>query len=84
MHKQRRMASSEENCSELHVGDSVMMHVTPKPGFPTKLQNLWQRLYVVVKCLQGNTWRLKQQNFNKWVLRHHDQLQFVSTRPERL
>ena len=46
--KQRRVASSEETCSELHVGDSVMMYVPFKPGFPTKLQNLWQGPYVVV------------------------------------
>ena len=60
--KQRRVASSEGTCSELHVGDSVMMYVPPKPGFPTKFQNLWQGPYVVVKCLQGNTYRL---NTNK-------------------
>ena len=81
----RRVASSEETCSELHVGDSVMIYVSPKPGFPTKLQNLWQGLYFVVKCLEGNTYRLKhQQNIRKRVLRHRDQLRIVSTRPERL
>ena len=83
--KQRRVASSEETCSKLHVRDSVMMYVPPKPGFPTNLQNLWQGPYVVVKCLQGNTYRLKhQQNFCKRVLHHRDQLRIVSTRPERL
>ena len=83
--KQRWVASSEETCSELHVGNSVMMYEPPKPGFPTKLQNLWQGPYVVVKCLQGNTYRLKhQRNFRKRVLRHRDQLRVVSTRPERL
>ena len=83
--KQQRVASSEATCSKLHVGDSVMMYVPPKPGFPTKLQNLWQGPYVVVKCLQGNTYQLKhQQNFRKRVLRHRDQLRIVSTRPVRL
>ena len=83
--KQRWVASSEETCSELHVGNSVMMYEPPKPGFPAKLQNLWQGPYVVVKCLQGNTYRLKhQRNFRKRVLRHRDQLRVVSTRPERL
>ena len=83
--KQQRVASSKETCSELHVGDSVMMYVPPKPGFPTKLQNLWQGPYVVVKCLQRNTYRLMhQQNFRKRVLRHRDQLRIVSTPPERL
>ena len=62
-----------------------MMYVPPKPGFPTKLQNLWQGSYVVVKCLQGNMYQLKhQQNFHKRVLHHHDQLRIVTTRPEQL
>ncbi len=52
--KQRRVANSQEDCSELQVGDSVMMHVSPKPGFLSKLQNHWQGPYVVVKCLQGD------------------------------
>ena len=82
--KQRRVPSSEETCSELHVGDSVMMYVPPKPGFPTKLQDLWQGPYVV-KCFQGNTYRLKhQQYFRKRVLRQRDQLRVVSSRSERL
>ena len=83
--KQRRVANSQEDCNELLVGDSVMMHVPPKPGFPSKLQNHWQGPYVVVKCLQGNTYQLKhQQNFRKRVLRHRDQLRVVNTCPERL
>lgn len=49
------------------------------------MQNLWQGPYVVVKCLQGNTYRLKhQQNFRKRASRHSDQLRVASTRPERL
>ena len=83
--KQSRVADSQEECSELHIGDTVMMHVPSKPGSPSKLQNRWQGPYVVVKCLQGNTYRIKhQENFRKRFLRHRDQLRVINTRPERL
>lgn len=83
--KQRRVAQSTEDPTPLHVGDSVMMHVPPRPGLPSKLQNRWQGPFIVVKCLQGNTYRIKHaNNFRKRLLRHRDQLRVLRTRPERL
>ena len=83
--KQRRVAGSEGTSSPLHVGDSVMMHVPPRPGLPSKLQSRWQGPFIVVKCLAGNTYRIKQaSNFRKRFLRHRDQLRTLRTRPVRL
>ena len=83
--KERRVAQSTEDPIPLHVGDSVLMHVPPRPGFPSKLQSRWQGPFIVVKCLQGNTYRIKQaNNFRKRFLRHRDQLRVPRTRPERL
>ena len=83
--KERRVAQSTEDPIPLHAGDSVLMHVPPRPGFPSKLQSRWQGPFIVVKCLQGNTYRIKQaNNFRKRFLRHRDQLRVPRTRPERL
>ena len=83
--KQRRVAHNTEDPTPLHVGDSVMMHVPPRPGFPSKLQSRWQGPFIVVKCLQGNTYRFNQSNnFRKRFLRHRDQLRVLRARPERL
>ena len=62
-----------------------MMHVPPRPGFPSKLQSRWQGPFIVVKCLQGNTYRLKlASNFRKRFLQHRDQLRVLHTRPAML
>ena len=83
--KQRRVAQNTEDPTPLHVGDSVMMHVQPRPGFPSKLQSRWQGPFIVVKCLQGNTYRIKQaNNFRKRFLRHRDQLRVLRACQERL
>ena len=62
--KQRRVAQSTEDPTPLHVGDSVMMHVPPRPRIPPKLQSRWQGPLIVVKCLQGNTCGIKQASKN--------------------
>ena len=83
--KQRRVAQNTEDPTPLHVGDSLMMHVPPPPGFPSKLQSRWQGPFIVVKCLQGNIYRIKQaNNFRKRFLRHCDQLCVLRACPERL
>ena len=52
---------------------------------PSKLQSRWQGPFIVVKCLQGNTYRIKlASNFRKRFLRHRDQLRVHHTRPARL
>ena len=79
------MAQNTEDPTLLHFGDCVMMHVSPRPGLPSKLQSRWQGPFIVVKCLQGNTYRIKQaNNFRKRFLRHRDQLRVLRARPERL
>ena len=83
--KQRRVAQNTEDPTPLHVGDSVMMHVPSRPGLPCKLQSRWQGRFRVVKCLQSNTYRIKQaNNFRKRFLRRRDQLRVFRARPERL
>ena len=83
--KQRRVAGSTEDATPLHVGDTVMMHIPPRPGFPSKLQSRWQGPFIVVKCLQANTYHIKlASNFRKRYLRHRDQLRVHHSRPERL
>ena len=62
--KQRRVADSLNKHTDLEVSDTVMMQVSPKPGYPSKLQSRWQGPYVVVKCLQVNMYRIKNsENF---------------------
>ena len=62
-----------------------MMYAPPRPGFPTKLQSCWQGPFIVVKCLEGNTFRIKHaKNFRQRLLRHRDRLRVLHTRPERL
>ena len=83
--KQRRVAGCPQEPSPPHVGDSVMMYAPPRPGFPTKLQSCWQGPFIVVKCLEGNTFRIKHaKNFRQRLLRHRDRLRVLHTRPERL
>ena len=83
--KQRRVAGCTEDSAPLQVGDTVMMHFPPRPGFPSKLQSRWQGPFIVVKCLQGNTYRIKlASNFRKRFVRHSDQLRVLHTRPARL
>ena len=42
-------------------------------------------LLLLLKCVQGNTYRIKQaNNFRKRFLRHRDQLRVLRARPERL
>ena len=49
------------------------------------MQSRWQGPFTVVKCVQGNTYRIKQaNNFRKRFLRHRDQLRVLRARPERL
>ena len=62
-----------------------MMYAPPRPGYPTKLQSCWQGLFIVLKCLEGNTFRIKHaKKFRQRLLRHHDQLRVLHTGPERL
>ena len=83
--KQRRVAGGPQEPSTLHVGDSVMMYAPPRPGYPTKLQSCWQGPFIVVKCLEGNTFRIKHaKNFRQRLLLHCDQLRVLHTGPERL
>ena len=57
----------------------------PRPGYPTKLQSCWQGPFIIVKCLEGNTYRIRHpKKFRKRLLRHRDQLRVLHTRPERL
>ena len=84
--KQRRVTGYPQEPNTLHVGDSVMMYAPPpRPGFPTKLQSCWQGPFIIVKCLEGNTYRIRHpKKFRKRLLRHRDQLRVLHTRPERL
>ena len=73
--KQRRVAGCPQEPSTLHVGDSVKMYAAPRPGYPTKLQSCWQGPFIVVKCLEGNTFHIKHaKNFQQRLLRHSDKL----------
>ena len=49
------------------------------------MQSCWQGPFIVVKCLEGITVRIKHtKNFRQRLLRHRDQLCVLHTRPERL
>lgn len=71
-------ANSPSVASPLASRLNVIMYVPPhpRPGYPSKLQSCWQGPYIVVKCLEGNTYHIKHaKTFRKRLLRH---------RPERL
>ena len=61
------------------------MKVPKRPGMPGKLQARWAGPFIVITCMQGNTYRIKKaDNFRLRFIRHFDQLKPVEQREKKL
>ena len=85
--KKERVERSMQRDDSLRYqeGDKVYMKVPRRPGMPGKLQTRWEGPFIVITCMQGNTYRIKKaDNFRQRYIRHFDQLKPVEQRKERL
>ena len=58
---------------------------SPSAWFALQVKKPLEGPFLVVKCLQGNTYRIKQtSNFRKQFLRHRDQVRLFRSRQVRL
>ena len=85
--KKKRVERSRQRDDkrQYQEGDRVFMKVPKKPGMSGKIQTTGEGPFIVIGCMQGNTYRIKKaDNFRQRYIRHFDQLKLVEQRDGRL